>query len=366
MGQTEEVHKKRKQNSSNNNNKKMLRKPGFWQKEKNAPLFIMENGFLEKAGESVFTRAMSWFEHSATFLATATATPAEEITEIDDSKIPRIVVKDVERTFVGEEHRKELSKFLTKLEQTFGDYSQGLGFVASFVSLFLEEARAMTVVRAANAMLPGYWKHEAVGFATDAYVFMHLLERRNPDLARHLAGLFVLPEMYSQKWFTNLCVHVLPFENVFSVFDGFFAPLSSSSPSSPSSCPSPGSGGSSQAIVGFRFLFQFALSLMSRLEADLIATKDVGHILGILRLDKAHVKTPVDFAEVIESAKKIDVTTGIDFDRLRTEMFEKHLRTRIERAQRVKEEEEKKEAERKAAGEEEDSDEIKFSDEEDD
>jgi hypothetical protein len=52
--------------------------------------------------------------------------------------MPRIVVADAERTFKDPEHRLTLARFLTVLNEDFGDYAQGLSYAASFILMFLE------------------------------------------------------------------------------------------------------------------------------------------------------------------------------------------------------------------------------------
>lgn len=182
--------------------------------EKGAPLFLLDNGFIKTAGDAAFERANGWYD----LVFPEGPGPMKELPLVEESKIPRIVIKDAERTFLKPENRLRLEKYLTQMNNEFGDYSQGFGFVASFLALFMDECRAQQILLKVNSdekYIPGYWKETAIGFATDAYVFDYLLRRIHPELAEHLAKCYILPEMYCQKWFTNLCVHVLPFENVF-------------------------------------------------------------------------------------------------------------------------------------------------------
>jgi len=308
----------------------MLKIKGFYEREKNAPVFLEEEGFLERAGDSVYERANGWY--TSTFEGAEHPAPdsEEDNKKFNSASHPRIVLRDSERTFYDPEDREKLARFLTRLHLRFQDYSQGMGFVASFLLLFLEPEKAEEMIRCVNSdpkFIPGYWKNEAVGFAVDAYVFGDLLSKRRPNLSKHLETCFMQPEMYCQKWFTALCVHTLPYEFVFDFMDGFFK-------------------------RGFKFLFQFALSLMDALEEKLLATSDPGVLLALLRLDNEALGAPLDYANIISSAYDIDVD-GVDYKALREEMFNKYLKPRMERAA-------------KAAAEEDSDDEIVFSDEEDD
>lgn len=293
----------------------MLKTPGFFERERDAPIFLEEDGFLARAGDSVYERANEWYEMTFDGADHPEADSTEATARLDAAHHPRIVLRDSERTFLVEEDREKLARLLTRLHIRFEDYSQGMGFVASFLLLFLEPAKTEEIIRCVNSdpkFIPGYWKNEAVGFATDAYVFGYLLAERRPRLAHHLSACYMQPEMYCQKWFTALCVHVLPFEYVFDFLDGFFR-------------------------LGFRFLFQFALALMDALEPRLLDTTNPGELLALLRLDRDVVGTSLDYAAIIKDAYAIDVN-HYDYPALREEMFEKYLRPRMERAARAAEE----------------------------
>ena len=293
----------------------MLKTPGFFEREKDAPIFLEEDGFLERAGDSVYDRANAWYEATFDGAEHPAADSTEDAARLEGARHPRIVLRDSERTFLVAEDREALARLLTRLHIRFEDYSQGMGFVASFLLLFLEPAKTEEIIRCVNSdpkFIPGYWKNEAVGFATDAYVFGHLLAERHPRLAQHLDACYMQPEMYCQKWFTALCVHVLPYEYVFDFFDGFFR-------------------------HGFKYLFQFALALTDALEDRLLATTNPGELLALLRLDREVFDTPLDYAAVLAAADTIDVDHH-DYKALREEMFEKHLRPRMERARRAAEE----------------------------
>ena len=63
---------------------------------------------------------------------------ADKLAELDleNPKHPhlaRVIDRDVERTFFGTENRKVLTRFLNIVINDFGDYHQGLGYVARFV-----------------------------------------------------------------------------------------------------------------------------------------------------------------------------------------------------------------------------------------
>ena len=96
--------------------------------------------------------------------------------------------------------------------------------------------------------------------ATDAYVFDQLVSERFPRVHAHLAAHGVLPETYVQKWFVGLGVHVLPLDALFPFFAEFLS-------------------------RGFRFLFQFGLSLVEMLHDPLLAAHTPDRIYALLRME---------------------------------------------------------------------------------
>eukprot|EP00727_Mastigamoeba_balamuthi_P012162 m51a1_g7569 hypothetical protein (372) ;mRNA; r:167632-169610 len=314
----------------------MLKLDSFWEKEKAAPLFNREHGFLETAGASAFERALAWATRAARELPAGSDNAPRALAPLDDAaelKIPRIVTADAERTFVDPEHRARLARFLTRVNEAFGDYSQSLGYVASLLVLFVPEAQAYDALAALNAApmyLPGYWKHEAFALNTDAYVFGSLLDKANAEVAAHLKAACIPPETYCQKWFSGLCIHVLPFANLFDFMDGFVE-------------------------GGFRFSMQFGLSLMNQMKKAILETPitDVTRLFGILRLDP-EVVPDCDYAAIVAGAadfKEVCALTDAQYKDLREKMYDTHLRARVEASKRRAEEES--------------DDEIVFSDEED-
>jgi hypothetical protein len=295
----------------------MLRQATFWEEEGEAPLLQRNNGYLSQGdAEEALRRVQRWPE-----LAGAKALPEDfewpEAKAISEEN-QRIVLRDAERTFLGEAQRQKLQRVLTALIHQFGDYHQGLGYTTSFLMLTLDEAAAVSILSEINTnerYLPGYWKHEAVGFATDALVFEEILAREQDEVVQHLKQRFILPETYCQKWFVGLGVHVLPFELLFAFFEGFLA------------------GGS-------RYLFQFGLSVVEHLRDELLRTKDAANLYALLRLDPKHraitpellrsivARTP-DFAAAVQAA---------DLPALRREVYDTKLRPRLEAARRSFEE----------------------------
>jgi hypothetical protein len=157
----------------------MLRNDTFWGYEKEAPLLKLNRGYLQSQGDPLFARVGSW-------LSLAGVGGADTVVLVDVTNPDRIFVADAERTFRHDVNRKRFVQLLAHLAGKFGDYAQGLSYVASFLSLTLPESEVVALITELNnneRYVPGYWKHEAVKFATDAYVFQELANKFVPKVS---------------------------------------------------------------------------------------------------------------------------------------------------------------------------------------
>jgi len=193
----------------------MLREENFWIEEKLAPLLSLNNKFIEKGEKTseLFQRVSRWRSVANPNLKTHS-----KVKIVEPS---RIIKCDAERTFKSEANREKLCSCLAYLGDCFGDYHQGLSYVTSFLLLTLPEEEVITILLYLNEdqkYVPGYWRAEAIAFATDAHVFESLLRERYSKVAEHLSTHCILPETFCQKWFIGLCVHVLSFDALFIFF----------------------------------------------------------------------------------------------------------------------------------------------------
>jgi hypothetical protein len=282
----------------------MLRRVDFWKEEREAPLlrlncsFLPSTEILERIHDDIKDDLATDFDHE------------------------RIIRLDAERTFLGSTQRTTLMNVLSCLRNEFGSYHQAMSYVAGFLLLTHSPSKVMELMRQLHrTVLVGYWTAEPVAFAVDAYVFDHLLKDHDPELHEHLAKNYVLPETYAQKWFTTLCVGVLPFEALFLFFDTFVA----------------------QSLLASSnlFLFQFALSLMKHIREGILKAKNVAIIYGYLRLDSSlplfDAKTNDLTMTIVRCAKDYDLSQ-YDFVLLRQRAFDEKLRARLEAANRAHQE----------------------------
>lgn len=230
----------------------------------------------------------------------------------------RIIVKDVERTFTGDAFREPMTRVLILLDEEFGDYHQGLSFLVSFLSLVMEEDAIVAIAKRLNShkdFIPGYWKHEAVDFARDAYLLDHLLSIYHPAVHSHLARQGVAPATYPQKWFIALCVHVLPFNALFEFLERFF-------------------------VRGVRWLFQFGLGFFKVLGPRILAADNSATIYSYLRMDYTIVDLEDEvYMKIIEAADTYDIpeiATDEKLATLRKQMYDTHFGRRFEETSKAR------------------------------
>lgn len=288
----------------------MLRRVNFWSEEREVPLLRLNYSFLPSA--KILERIHDDIEDD---LAT-------------NFVHERIIRLDAERIFLGSTQRTTLMNVLSCLRNEFGSYHQGMSYVAGFLLLTHSPSKVMETMRQLHrTVLVGYWTAEPVAFATDAYVFDHLLADHDPEIHEHLSKNYILPETYAQKWFTTLCVGVLPFEVLFLFFDTFLA--------------------ESLLASSNLFLFQFALSLMRHIREGILNTKSAAVIYGYLRLDTSlplfNGKTNDLTMTIVQLAKDYDLSE-YDFVLLRKRAFDEKLRARLEAANRAHQENEENQA----------------------
>lgn len=293
----------------------MIRTPTFWTIEKDAPLLTLNKGYLEAQGaDAICTRVARW----PALAGVPTSTCPVQIIRVE--KPDRILIADAERTFKGEQARSEFVKFTGHLHSSFNDYAQGLGYVSSFLSLTMDISdaiRLLTLLNSSPKYVPGYWKHEAIKFATDAFVFMDLLKQYHPEIEAHLRKNTIDPGTFCQKWFVGLCVHVLPFEYLFNYYELFLRD-------------------------GFVFLMKFGLSLMKNLREQILqVNNNPSKLFALLRLDRSAIPHDEKFNtfldKVFEDVKEYDLSQ-VNWEVKREEAYDKNLKKRMESAIKAQEE----------------------------
>jgi len=293
----------------------------FWEHEKTAPLMALNYDFLKegKQDDAFYERFEKWVGMVGAVADEADYMKKVNYEDADESKkaeLARVVEADAIRTFFNDDNRKKLVRFLTVLRTQFKDYHQGLGYVASFLLLVLDEHKAFAILEQLNARekyIPGYWAAEAIALATDAHVFNELLRQQDPEVADFLAAKYVFPNTFCQKWFAGLCVHVLPFEDLCDFLEMFFE-------------------------HGYTALIQFGITLTHLQREQLMQQKTSSDVFALLRLDATRVERST--AKAIVAATRAALATkpfaGKDFAALRRVAFETHIEPRLRNASEAK------------------------------
>lgn len=289
----------------------MIGQSDFFKAEADAPLLNLERGFLRTSPKKRIETATKWLKNLG-----LDAGKAKPFTFKPEKKPKRIFLRDAERTFFTDKNRQLFIKILTLAEGKFYDYQQTLGYVASWLLLFFDGPQVLEVLVAMNfdpKFIPGYWKHEPIALATDAWVFWRLVEKQFPRVHDHiLKEVGIYPDNFCQKWFGGLCIHILPFEHLFVFFDEF-------------------------TRKGFRYLLQFGMSLIQQLEDVLLSCTQVSEVLVVLCLDSTREKDVKSGKFKVDDVLYKAILQNVDnfnfedenFQKLREEAYEKSLRRRM-------------------------------------
>lgn len=295
-----------------------LKDEDFFTVEKNAPIMNLENNYYSQISHAqIIEKTASWLQ---------LLEKPEEMKYEDVGITPsnRIICHDAERVYLGSDRRKKLSMLLSCYEKKFNDYHQGLALTSGFLLLTLNGDDVATIISTLATdpkYIPQYWQAEAITAVSDAYVMLHFVEQKFPQVAKLLKDRSILPETYATKWFVALCVPVLPYAALYRFFELFLE-------------------------EGRTFIIKFGISLFKKCEGLLFEAKD-HEILEILRLESKKVSHQ-DKLDIVENAKDIDIE-GHDLVALRKQMYETHLKKRIEDARNrhaeLKKEEESEDSE---------------------
>lgn len=283
--------------------------PRFWETEvvARAPLLNLNNGFLEANREALQPRLAKWAQKASFYKKPVKYVAIED----EDEEVVRVIIKDADRTFFEPEHRQKMVALLNAMYTEFGAYGQAMSYLAGLCMLVLNEEDTAAVLRfVATEHIRGHWAAEAVGFATSAWVVEYFMKKTQPDVAKHLQSLNFWPDTYLQKILTGLCIHVLPFADLFDFLDAFM-------------------DGS------MRYLIRFCLAIVEHFRADILAIKsstEANKLYEIMRLD-THVVDHADVRAILDRAPCIDLgEDGASLDLIRSQVYGEKVEPRLKRA----------------------------------
>eukprot|EP00755_Sulcionema_specki_P030724 Sspe_Gene.95031::Locus_67371_Transcript_1_1_Confidence_1.000_Length_1545::g.95031::m.95031 len=278
-----------------------------------AALLNEDRGFLKRAGRKAFDLSA----HFTSLISGDVDRSPAKIVEIEekDGQTERVIIQDCIRTFSCLDHQKRLEAFLNGAFIEFENYNQGMAHVAAFLMLTLPENDVIVLLRKINNdYIPGHWKHESDGFGASAYVYQTILEKYEPEIAEHLKKKdhYLMPEMYTRKWFCGLGLHVLDLEYVYQFLDAFLK-------------------------RGFEYLIAFAMAFVKHMKSRILDCDDIGVLLKIFMLNQDGGNcTSEDGKAILDLADTLDyrdeLGTAEELAAKRKELYDKHLKERMEKA----------------------------------
>ena len=279
--------------------------PDFWEKEvvAKSTIFNLDRNFVANNKDSLRERMLKWAEPCLGFYGGEVK--YAPITDRDE-ETARVILRDADRTFFETVHREKFAEFLHSMLIELNTYGQAMSYLAAICCLALTERETAAILRrTAKEVLQGHWAAEAVGFASNAWVFEHILKELDPELAKHFNALNFWPDMYLQKIMSGLCVHVLPFNLLFDFLDRFMA-------------------------GGLEFLFRFCLGITRVFRKELISTDHFDTLFSTMKLDSSMV-TAEDVRKIFAEADKIDIRE-YPLQVLKSQMYDEKILPRLAKA----------------------------------
>ncbi|KAF8980526.1 hypothetical protein BGZ46_004067 [Entomortierella lignicola] len=138
-------------------------------------------------------------------------------------------------------------------------YCQAMNIVTSAILIYQSEEQAFWTLNVlCDRLLPGYYSTSMYGALLDQTILEHLLEKTMPILSKHLKKVDVQLSVACLPWFLSLFINSMPLVYAFRVLDCFF-------------------------FEGPKVLFQISLAIMKVNGDELLASKDDGAFMDILK-----------------------------------------------------------------------------------
>eukprot|EP00947_MAST-08B_sp_MAST-8B-sp1_P003729 g3729.t1 len=175
------------------------------------------------------------------------------------------VEKDVHRTvidpvFLSPAGRAKLRRVLVACAWHLPHvgYCQSMNVLAAFLLLHLDEEEAFwSLAVLVQLLLPSYFEPRMRGVRVDQRILGRLVQTHLPALHTHLEQLGVDAGVLTFRWFMTMFVGILPVPVTLRIWDAAF-------------------------FFGGHVVFQVALELLSRLQADVLCCDDCGQVMQLL------------------------------------------------------------------------------------
>ncbi|KAF9436510.1 hypothetical protein BGZ76_003728 [Entomortierella beljakovae] len=138
-------------------------------------------------------------------------------------------------------------------------YCQAMNIVTSAILIYQSEEQAFWTLNVlCDRLLPGYYSTSMYGALLDQTILEHLLEEKMPILSKHLKKVDVQLSVACLPWFLSLFINSMPLVYAFRILDCFF-------------------------FEGPKVLFQISLAIMKVNGDELLASKDDGAFMDVLK-----------------------------------------------------------------------------------
>ncbi|KAF9182514.1 hypothetical protein BGZ51_004702 [Haplosporangium sp. Z 767] len=138
-------------------------------------------------------------------------------------------------------------------------YCQAMNIVTSAILIYQSEEQAFWTLNVlCDRLVPGYYSTSMYGALLDQTILEHLLEKTMPILSKHLKKVDVQLSVACLPWFLSLFINSMPLVYAFRVLDCFF-------------------------YEGPKILFQISLAILKVNGDELLATKDDGAFMDVLK-----------------------------------------------------------------------------------
>ncbi|KAG0339286.1 hypothetical protein BG004_006879 [Podila humilis] len=138
-------------------------------------------------------------------------------------------------------------------------YCQAMNIVTSAILIYQSEEQAFWTLNVlCDRLLPGYYSTSMYGALLDQTILESLLEKTMPILSKHLKKVDVQLSVACLPWFLSLFINSMPLVYAFRVLDCFF-------------------------FEGPKVLFQISLAILKVNGDELLATKDDGAFMDVLK-----------------------------------------------------------------------------------
>lgn len=217
-----------------------------------------------------------------------------------------------------------------------GNYFQPASFVLALLRLGMplgDAVRCLSTIATVDKYLPGHYVEESAGNHVDCLIAVDVARAHVEDVAKHLFDTLGYPyQAFMPKWFSALCVPLLPYDLQMRYMDAF-------------------------CEHGVVFLFRFVVAVFRTLRESLLSRKSASDVSPILSFKPTAVSR-AELEAIVDAAvadRDVQITPE-DLLRRRHEAFNGRVRNMLERTREMNAAATESESEEDASDEEDEED----------